>query len=153
MNKICSIAICIVFSLFFIACSAADGNKESTATDDIFSFSGGDLEEFAAHFSPEEIEYVIYSYTSDTVISLKISDSKEIKQLFEAISQIRVGTMTDIRATDSEESFTFVMNDETSYTITFEQHNLLLDGNAYRLTEDTELWKLARRLNEQHSAG
>ena len=50
-----------------------------------------------------------------------------------------------MRATDSEQSFTFVLRQGEEYTVRFEQRNLLRDGRAYRPTGDEALWELAKQ--------
>lgn len=49
-----------------------------------------------------------------------------------------------MRATDSEQSLTFVKTDGTTCVIRFEQRNLLYEEDAYQLENDTALWKALR---------
>lgn len=85
-----------------------------------------------------------YRYTMDTPVSCRITDKAAMQTIFDALCEVKIGERTDMRATDSEQSLTFVKTDGTACVIRFEQRNLLYEGGAYQLENDAALWKALR---------
>ena len=85
-----------------------------------------------------------YRYTLDTPVSCRITDKAAMQMIFDALCEVKIGDRTDMRATDSEQSLTFVKTDGTTCVIRFEQRNLLYEEDAYQLENDAALWKALR---------
>lgn len=85
-----------------------------------------------------------YRYTIDTPVSCRITDKAVMQTIFDALCEVKIGERTDMRATDSEQSLTFVKTDGTTCVIRFEQRNLLYEEDAYQLENDAALWKALR---------
>lgn len=85
-----------------------------------------------------------YRYTMDTPVSCRITDKAAMQTIFDALCEVKIGERTDMRATDSEQSLTFVKTDGTTCVIRFEQRNLLYEEDAYQLENDAALWKALR---------
>ena len=69
---------------------------------------------------------------------------KQVEHVGGALCEVKIGERTDMRATGSEQSLTFVKTDGTTCVIRFEQRNLLYEGDAYQLENDAALWKALR---------
>lgn len=103
----------------------------------------GEAEDFAKTFDVNEMNCMEYRYTLDTPVSCRITDKAVMQTIFDALCEVKIGERTDMRATDSEQSLTFVKTDGTTCVIRFEQRNLLYEEDAYQLENDTALWKAA----------
>ena len=144
MKRWWNLLLCaLVFGMILLA-GCAEKPVEKKDTSGVFAFCGGDLQDFAETSDENEIAYMEYRYTMDAPISCHITDKMMIKTIFDALCKVKVGEKNNVRTTDSEQSLTFVKVDGTSYTIRFEQYNLLYERNAYRLENDAELWKALR---------
>lgn len=91
-----------------------------------------------------EMNCMEYRYTMDTPVSCRITDKAAMQTIFDALCEVKIGERTDMRATDSEQSLTFVKTDGTTCVIRFEQRNLLHEEDAYQLENDAALWKALR---------
>ena len=132
-------------ALLLTGCARNADSGEAGRDGGAFAFCGGELADFAAGFDVQEVRCFRYGYTVDTPRSCEITDPQQIQAVFDALAQLRVGGEETMRATDSEQSFTFVLRQGEEYTVRFEQRNLLRDGRAYRLTGDEALWELAKQ--------
>ena len=108
------------------------------------SEAGGEAENFAKTFDVNEMNCMEYRYTMDTPVSCRITDKAVMQTIFDALCEVKIGERTDMRATDSEQSLTFVKTDGTTCVIRFEQRNLLYEEDAYQLENDAALWKALR---------
>lgn len=120
-----------------------DGWKEAKPARCLL-FCGGEAENFAKTFDVNEMNCMEYRYTMDTPVSCRITDKAAMQTIFDALCEVKIGERTDMRATDSEQSLTFVKTDGTTCVIRFEQRNLLYEEDAYQLENDAALWKALR---------
>ena len=117
---------------------------ERSEAGEVFAFCGGEAENFAKTFDVNEMNCMEYRYTMDTPVSCRITDKAAMQTIFDALCEVKIGERTDMRATDSEQSLTFVKTDGTTCVIRFEQRNLLHEEDAYQLENDAALWKALR---------
>ena len=87
-----------------------------------------------------------YRYTMDTPVFCRITTRRRCKRFLTHFCEMKIGERTDMRATDSEQSLTFVKTDGTTCMIRFEQRNLLYEEDAYQLENDAALWKALREV-------
>lgn len=128
-------------------CAAHPAPSESEGA--LFFFLGEDFSRFADGFSSVEVARVQYRFPLDTPQSVELTDPAVIRQLFDALANIRIAEQTDIRATDSEQSLHFICRDGREFLFSFEGKALLRKGEAYRLTNDESLWALCQMLRRQ----
>lgn len=57
----------------------------------LFAFCGEKTAEFAAAFDEAAVESVEYGYTVDTPLQCTVTDEGEIREIFDALSRVRVG--------------------------------------------------------------
>lgn len=110
----------------------------------MFDIFGGEAEDFAKTFDVNEMNCMEYRYTLGHARFLPLTDKAVMQTIFDALCEVKIGERTDMRATDSEQSLTFVKTDGTTCVIRFEQRNLLYEEDAYQLENDTALWKALR---------
>ena len=134
MKRLLCAALCLAL-LLLAACAA----KQAEPPQGVLAFCGAAL-------TAQEVECLTYRYTMDTPQTCETREQAEIARVVEALSAAEVGAPSGLRATDSEQSLTFTLTDGGSVTIQFEGHNLLVDGEAYTLSGDAALWRLASRL-------
>lgn len=142
MKRWGKILLCALALFGVLLAGCGEGPTEKKEAGGVFAFCGGELQDFAETFDENEIAYMEYGHTIDTPISCRITDKGTIRAVFDALREVRIGERNDTRATDSEQSLTFVKEDGTSYVIRFEQHYLWYGKNAYRLENDEALWKV-----------
>ena len=144
MKRLGKLLLCALAFWGILLAGCGEGPMEKKDTGGVFAFCGGELQDFAETFDENEIAYMEYRDIIDTPISCRIADKTTIKAIFDALCEVRVGEKSNIRATDSEQSLTFVKEDGTSYVICFEQYHLWRGKNVYRLENDGALWKALR---------
>ena len=144
MKRCGEILLCVLTFFAVLLAGCAEKPMEKKETGGVFTFCGGELQDFAGTFDENEMAYIEYRYTMDAPISRYITDKTMIKTIFDALCKVKVGEKNNMRTTDSEQSLTFVKVDGTSYAICFEQYNLRCGRDGYRLENDTALWKALR---------
>lgn len=144
MKRCGCILLCVLAVLCVIFAGCGEKTAEKSEADGVFAFCGGEAEEFAKTFDVNEMDHIEYRYTMDTPVSCRITDKAAMQAIFDALCEVEIGEKTDMRATDSEQSLTFVKTDGTTCAIWFEQQNLLYEKDAYQLKNDAALWKALR---------
>ncbi len=112
----------------------------------IFSYYGENAENFAESFDENIVYALKYERDRETAIYYEIEDKKIIRQVFDALSRIRVTGKAEQRTEDFTDSFQFQLPMDKSYTFTFEAGNLVVGDNAYTVSDDNELWVLTTQI-------
>lgn len=144
MKRCGFILLCALVVLCVLLVGCGGKTAERSEAGEVFAFCGSEAENFAKTFDVNEMNCMEYRYTMDTPVSCRITDKAAMQTIFDALSEVKIGERTDIRATDSEQSLTFVKTDGTTCVIRFEQRNLLYEEDAYQLENDAALWKALR---------
>ena len=141
MKRCRIILLCALAVLCVLLAGCGGKTVERSEAGEVFTFCGGEAENFAKTFDVNEMECMEYRYT---IVSCRITDKVAMQTIFDALCEVKIGERTDMRATDSEQSLTFVKKDGTTCVIRFEQRNLLYGEDAYQLENDAALWKALR---------
>lgn len=134
MKRCGFILLCALVVLCVLLAGCGGKTAERSEAGEVFTFCGGE----------NEMNCMEYRYTMDTPVSCRITDKAAMQTIFDALREVKIGERTDMRATDSEQSLTFVKTDGTTCVIRFEQRNLLYKEDAYQLENDAALWKALR---------
>lgn len=125
----------------------------------VFSYCGEEAEGFAesaegfAESFDENVVYRLkYERNRETTMYYEIEDKKTIRQVFDALSRIRVTGKTDERTEAFRDCFTFLLPMGKSCAITFENGNLMIGDQAYTVDDANELWVLTTQIVLDHSA-
>lgn len=98
----------ILLSALVVLCVLLAGCERKTAerseAGEVFTFCGGEAEDFAKTFDVNEMNCMEYRYTLDTPVSCRITDKAVMQTIFDALCEVKIGERTDMRATDSEQS-------------------------------------------------
>mgnify|MGYP007003627073 FL=1 len=146
MKRCRFILLCALAVLCVLLAGCGEKAVERSEAGEVFTFCGGEAENFAKTFDVNEMNCMEYRYTMDTPISCRITDKAAMQTIFDALCEVKIGERTDMRATDSEQSLTFVKKDGTTCVIRFEQRNLLHEEDVYQLENDAALWKALREV-------
>lgn len=92
---------------------------------------------------------LMYRCDRETSETFEVTDEEMIRDIKDALALITIGKQSDIRATDSDDIFTFITKDDSEYTYTFEQHRIVLDQKRYEISNDQTLWKLAESIRKE----
>ena len=133
MKRCGFILLCALVVLCVLFAGCGGKTAERSESGEVFTFCGGEAENFAKTFDVNEMNCMEYRYTMDTPVSCRITDKTAMQTIFDALCEVKIGERTDMRATDSEQSLT-----------RFEQRNLLYEEDAYQLENDAALWKALR---------
>ena len=76
----------------------------------------------------------------------EITDADTIRSVLDAILQIRIEKETDLMSTDYDDIFVFTMADGTQCSFSFNNHHFQINKTLYELSNDDDLWKLAKDL-------
>lgn len=144
MKRCRFILLCALAILCVLLAGCGEKAVERSEAGEVFTFCGGEAEDFAKTFDVNEMDCIEYRYTMDTPVSCRITDKSAMQTIFDALCEVKIGERTDMRATDSEQSLTFVKKDGTTCVIRFEQQNLLYEEDVYQLENDAALWKALR---------
>ena len=144
MKRCRFILLCALAGLCVLLAGCGEKAVERSEAGEVFTFCGGEAEDFAKTFDVNEMDCMEYRYTMDTPVSCRIADKAAMQTIFDALCEVKIGERTDMRATDSEQSLTFVKKDGTTCVIRFEQQNLLYEEDVYQLENDAALWKALR---------
>lgn len=108
---------------------------------------GLSLAELAAYIgTPEKLTYV---QEAEGRNEWSITDAETISACLKALQQIKVGKMTDLRAADAGDTLIFEMADGSTWTLDFENGNLVRNGSCY----ETEGWNAVRNVLKEALAG
>lgn len=90
---------------------------------------GLSLAELAAYMgTPETLTYV---QEAEGRNEWKITDGETIAACLKALEQMKVGEKTDLRAADAGDTLLFTMADGSTWTLDFENGNLVRNGSCY----------------------
>lgn len=95
--------------------------------------------------SPMLLRYFCQRETSE---EYEVTDTAVINAVRQAILDIHIKNETDIAATDYDDVFIFTMKDGTEYSFSFNGHCFQSNGKVYELSDDGELWKLAKQISD-----
>ena len=105
------------------------------------------LAELAAYMgTPETLTYV---QEAEGRNEWKITDGETIAACLKALEQMKVGEKTDLRAADAGDTLLFTMADGSTWTLDFENGNLVRNGSCYA----TEGWNIVRNVLKEALAG
>ena len=160
-----ALALAIVLGLSTAACGKSkDGDtpQEETAGEAgnsytkstsfagqrIWNLPDPELAAFAASYSSMDIVKLDYIYLGEAAEYYETTDKALIDSVFRALDLILVDQETDEFTADADERFVFNAADGSRYTVRFNNRNYEVGRSAYTVTGDGELWKLARKIQE-----
>ena len=174
--RITALALALCLGLSAAACGkkdkAEDAQQESTeetqeadgsgngvtsttsyAGQQIWSLPDPELAAFAASYSSLNIVQLDYVYYGEAVEHYETGDKALIDSVFRALDLIHVDQETQEYTLDADERFVFTTADGTRYMVRFNNRNYEVGRQAFTVTGDGELWKLARKIEEAGLAG
>lgn len=151
------VTVFIMASLFFISCSdrktdsagqtEPKGESESDDRSGFRQYCSEEQREFLDRIGSENPVSVIYDKNKEASESFTITDTDTICELVQALGEIRIEAPTEIYSTDSDDIFTFIMEDKKSYSFSFNGHNFEAeDGKLYNANDKAGFWKLTLRI-------
>ena len=103
--------------------------------------------EFLDRIGSEKPVSVIYDKNQEASERFTITDTDTICELVQALCDIGIEAPTEIYSTDSDDIFTFIMDDEKKYSFSFNGHNFEAeDGKLYTVTDKAGFWKMALQI-------
>lgn len=157
LKRINLVSVLIMASLLLISCAdrKADhaGQTESKVesdTDDRLGFRqycSEEQREFLDRIGSEKPVSVIYDKNQEASERFTITDTDTICELVQALCDIGIEAPTEIYSTDSDDIFTFIMDDEKKCSFSFNGHNFEAeDGKLYTVTDKAGFWKMALQI-------
>ena len=118
----------------------------------LFSYCGEEAESFAESFDETVVYSLKYERNRETAMYYEIENKKVIRQVFDALSRIRVTGETDERTEEFQDRFEFQLPMGKLCSFTFENGNLLIGDKAYTVDDANELWVLTTQIVLDNSA-
>ncbi len=147
------ITVLVMASLFLISCSdrkeehAGQTEPKGVSESGFRQYCSEEQREFLDRIVSENPISVIYDKNREASESFTITDTDTICELVQALCNIGIEAPTEIYSTDSDDIFTFIMEDKKSYSFSFNGHNFEAeDGKLYNANDKAGLWKLALRI-------
>lgn len=137
---------------------AADSSAMISDNDDapvepgkIWTFLDEDTANFAAGFDVSNMKCLRLDVIAESESIYNTTDPDLIEQVFRAMDKITVTGDPAKAAEHSDQIFTFIKNDGSEYSITFNDNNLAANGICFLLTGDEDLWDAVINLKENAS--
>lgn len=147
-NQILAIGLILIMVPFMSACGRRGlrpGGQSSGRS--IFTYYDQETQEFAKNFNEDEIISAFYQKNYETAEEYMIQEDKEqIRQLFDALSEITVVGETDEMASGYDDVFIFTLPTAQAFTFQFNMHHLVIGDTCYEVEGAEDLWKLAAEL-------
>ena len=155
MKRCGFMVLCALVVLCVLLAGCEGKTAERSEAGEVFAFCGGEAETAQTEYTHETFIGLMSPITKGEnkgAVRLDLFFKKgeahfiPMQTIFDALCEMKIGERTDMRATDSEQSLTFVKTDGTTCMIRFEQRNLLYEEDAYQLENDAALWKALREV-------
>ena len=147
------ITVLVMASLFLISCSdrkeehAGQTEPKGKSESGFRQYCSEEQREFLDRIKSENPVSVIYDKNKEASESFTITDTDTICELVQALCDIGIEAPTEIYSTDSDDIFTFIMEDKKSYSFSFNGHNFEAeDGKLYNANDKAGFWKLTLRI-------
>lgn len=112
----------------------------------IFSYYGKEAESFAESFDENVVYCLKYARNRETAMNYTIEDKKLIREVFNALTKVRVTGETDQRTEDFQDILTFELPMGKSCTLVFEAGNLVAGDKVYKISDAEDLWALTTQI-------
>ena len=112
----------------------------------IFSYYGKEAESFAESFDENVVYCLKYARNRETAMNYTIEDKKLIREVFNALTKVRVTEETDQRTEDFQDILTFELPMGKSCTLVFEAGNLVVGDKVYKISDAEDLWALTTQI-------
>ena len=143
MKKSFFLAACVMCAVFMLfACFSQENSRNSGSILDYVDVETSSITEENVNLTK-----LVYTQNGEASNTFEITDADEIYDILDAILNVTVEEKTDVTASDSEDIFTFFTNDGKEFTFTFNMHNLVTEDGNYTLSDDEDLWKLAKEIS------
>ncbi len=145
-RKTFSVLILLCAGFFLVSCKAAFSPNNSS---NLKSSSLSVLCDETAQKLPNEDQQPVsltYYCMREASSQYEITDADTIRSVLDAILQIRIEKETDLMSTDYDDIFVFTMADGTQCSFSFNNHHFQINKTLYELSNDDDLWKLAKDL-------
>jgi hypothetical protein len=96
----------------------------------------------------EEILSITHRHSGEASSEYLITDAGMIQNIRDAILQIQIEDETDLMASDNDDIFIFTLKNENQYFISFNDHHFESGDRIYEISNDSDLWKLVRQIQE-----
>ena len=134
----------------FTGISGAERKKEQKLKDfyieNTFSYYGKEAESFAESFDENVVYCLKYARNRETAMNYTIEDKKLIREVFNALTKVRVTGETDQRTEDFQDILTFELPMGKSCTLVFEAGNLVVGDKVYKISDAEDLWALTTQI-------
>lgn len=112
----------------------------------IFSYYGKEAESFAESFDENVVYSLKYTRNRETAMNYTIEDKKLIREVFNALTKVRMTGETDQRTEDFQDILTFELPMGKSCTLVFEAGNLVVGDKVYKISDAEDLWALTTQI-------
>lgn len=153
LKRINLVSVLIMASLLLISCAdrkadhAGQTEPKGESESGFRQYCSEEQREFLDRIKSEKPVSVIYDKNQEASERFTITDTDTICELVQALCDIGIEAPTEIYSTDSDDIFTFIMDDEKKYSFSFNGHNFEAeDGKLYTVTDKAGFWKMALRI-------
>ena len=141
---------CIIFSgLLLTACGTAEELSDTdkpVVPGSLMELCPADVR--SSIEGNEEILSITHRHNGEASSEYLITDAGMIQNIRNAILQIQIEDKTDLMASDNDDIFIFTLKDENQYSISFNDHHFESGDHIYEISNDSDLWKLVRQIQE-----
>ena len=109
-------------------------------------YYGKEAESFAESFDENVVYCLKYARNRETAMNYTIEDKKLIREVFNALTKVRVTEETDQRTEDFQDILTFELPMGKSCTLVFEAGNLVVGDKVYKISDAEDLWALTTQI-------
>lgn len=117
-----------------------------TTSSPLTNYLDSDTVEFMQNWGIYTPNGFTYQRLSDNSTTYGTADLATMKQVHDALMNIRIGKEVAERVANATEILSFTLPSGKSYYFEFENHNLVVGDKCYEVSDADELWKLTEQI-------
>lgn len=154
-KKILTLIVTMLLAMLVTGCGSDSGSGSGSGgsgSDDYVGIFEVMPDEYAAleNMDAGNIKSIDYTKLGETAMTQKtVTDDEMIELIFRDLIKIQIARETDTQSCDLDEGITLNLLDGKSYTFSFNDRNLTIDGKYYEIRNAEDLWAAIYAIEEE----